>query len=292
MDDRLPGALARLLAAIPHVEALAYLFAAIPQVEALAHLLAAIPQVEAVALGGSQVTGQSDATSDIDLYVYSTEPVPAEPRAALAARRGRRVEIDNRFWEPGDEWDEEETGLHVDVVYRDLAATREDLARVLDRHEPSMGYTTCLWHNVLTSRVLFDRRGLFAGLQDVARRPYPDALARAIVARNRPLLRDSFGAFGGQMLKAASRGDSVALNYRTAAFLASYFDVVFAANHAPHPGEKRLVLLAGSLPRPPPDMAQDVEALLAARSGPGLAGPLDSLTDNLDELLRERGYLG
>lgn len=254
----------------------------------LAQALAAIPEVEAVALGGSRATGQADPASDLDLYVYSTAPVPLAPRAALAARRGRRVEIDNRFWEPGDEWDED--GTHVDVVYRDLAATREDLARVLDRHEASMGYTTSLWHNVLTARVLFDRRGQFARLQAFAQRPYPEGLARAIVAKNRPLIRDSFGAFGGQILKAAARGDRVALNHRTAAFLASYFDLVFAANHAPHPGEKRLLGLASALPRPPRGMAEDVEALLRAHRAPDLAGPIDSLADNLDALLRERGY--
>lgn len=256
---------------------------------ALADLLAAIPEVEAVALGGSRATGQADPASDVDLYVYSLEPVPTAPRAALAARRGSPVGIDNRFWEPGDEWDED--GIHVDIMYRDLAATREALARVLDRHEASMGYTTSLWHNVLSSQALFDRHGHLARLQAIARRPYPEGLAQAIVARNRPLIRDSFGAFGGQMLMAASRGDEVALNHRTAAFLGSYFDLVFAANHAPHPGEKRLLGQAGALPRPPRGMAEDVEALLRIQSEPELAAVVDSLADNLDDLLRERGLL-
>jgi hypothetical protein len=134
-----------------------------------------------------------------------------------------------------------------------------------------MGYTTAIWHNVLTSQVLFDRRGHFAGLQVIARRRYPQGLARAIVAKNRPLIRDSFGAFGGQMLKSAGRGDGVALNHRTAAFLGSYFDLVFAANHASHAGEKRLLALAGHLPWPPRGMAEDVEGLLQARRAPDLA---------------------
>jgi hypothetical protein len=40
-----------------------------------------------------------------------------------------------------------------------------ELARVLDRHEASLGYSTSLWHNVLTSKPLNDRSGWFAALQ-------------------------------------------------------------------------------------------------------------------------------
>ena len=254
---------------------------------ALAADFAAIPQVDAVSLGGSRSTGRADAQSDIDLYVYSAEPVPLEQRRELAVRRGGRFEVDNRFWEPGDEWDERATGIHVDVMYRDLAETRAQLERVLDRHEADLGYTTCLWHNVINARILFDRGGRLAALADFARRPYPDGLARAIIGKNHPLIRDSFGAFGGQILKATGRGDAVAVSHRTAAFLASYFDIIFAANRAPHPGEKRLLAYAAALPHVPAGMEEDVERLLSARSPAELARLVDALTDGLDRLLED-----
>ena len=84
----------------------------------LAAAFAELPQVIAVALGGSRATGVADQTSDIDLYVYTTAEVPVAFRAALAGRRSIRSEIDNRFWEPGDEWDDTRAGVHVDIMYR------------------------------------------------------------------------------------------------------------------------------------------------------------------------------
>ena len=74
-------------------------------IDDLAAELAALDQVDAVALGGSRAMGRGDKASDIDFYVYSRGPVPVESRRELATRRGTPVEVDNRYWEVGDEWD-------------------------------------------------------------------------------------------------------------------------------------------------------------------------------------------
>jgi hypothetical protein len=254
----------------------------------LTRAFASMPDVGAVALGGSISTGNTDQGSDIDLYIYSDVPVPNVARRLWIPSRASRFEIDNRFWETGDEWDERDTGTHIDVMYRDFAGIRQSLKHLLEYHQAAIGYTTCLWHNIQNCRILLDRTGTLAQLIFYASRPYPRPLAQAIIAKNHPLLRDSFGAFGGQMLKAAQRGDWVSLNHRTAAFLGSYFDIVFAANLAAHPGEKRLLPQAAALPRPPAHMAGDIDALLTNRDYERLKTIIDSLVDNLAAILEQQ----
>jgi predicted nucleotidyltransferase len=264
----------------------------------IAALFAELSSVEAVALAGSSTAGTSDRYSDIDLYIYSPEDVPVEARAAIIRSRAAvQAEVDNRFWETGDEWDElgpEGDLLHVDVMFRAPAWIEGELARVLDRHEASIGYTTALWHNVRTSRILFDRRGWLAELKQVAERSYPDLLAQAIIAKNYPLLRGSFVAYPGQIGRAAERHDTVSVNHRIAALLASYFDVLFALNRVPHPGEKRLLAAAARLPYVPTDMVTRVEALLTA-SAPHTSADAgrcaELLIDGIERLLGKQGEL-
>lgn len=48
-------------------------------------------------------------------------------------------------------------------------------------------------------------------------------------------------SFDEQIRNALLRNDIVSVNHRISAFLASYFDVLFAMNRITHPGEKKLV---------------------------------------------------
>lgn len=213
----------------------------------LAEAFAAFPAVRAVALAGSSGAGNADGLSDYDLYVYADTGVAVADRRALAERLGRApFEIDNHYWETGDEWCLADSGMTVDIMYRDPCWIEERLAAVLDRHEPSLGYTTCFWDNLLSSLPLFDRLGWFGELQHRARVPYPEGLARAIIRHNRPLLRTTISSYRVQLVKAAKRHDPVSLNHRLAAFLASWFDILFAVNRVPHPGEKRLLTQAAA----------------------------------------------
>ena len=255
---------------------------------------AALPQVAAVALAGSRAAGAGDARSDIDLYVYAEEPVPMTDRRAIADRFAARREVGNAFWEPGDEWIDDATGLHVDVMFRTPAWIEAQLDRVLARHEAATGYSTCFWHNVLHSTPLFDRTGWYGRLQAGVERPYPEALKRAIVAKNHPLLRNAFSAYRQQIARAALRGDSVSIQHRVSALLASYFDILFAVNELPHPGEKRMLpwAMAHCL-RTPPAMEHDVHALLhigAHPADPAILGAVDALIAGLDALLTDDGW--
>jgi hypothetical protein len=237
--------------------------------ELLSELVEAIsnwPEVVAIAEGGSRTKGNQDQASDLDLYIYVNAEVPLERRYILIDPRSDDAELDNRIWETGDEWTDRRTGMVVDMMYRSPDWIEGELARVLDSREASLGYSTCLWENVRSSRVLFDRTGWYRKLKLNAARPYPEELGRSIVEKNYRLLCETHSAFQKQILKAASRNDSVSVNHRTTAFLACYFDVLFALNRVPHPGEKRLLDLSGSLELVPTALRDDIHALMSAGS--------------------------
>ncbi len=266
-----------------------------PLIRDVAARFAARPGVTAVALGGSHAAHAADDRSDHDLYVFAPEPPPLAARAAVAAPHDPRPEIGNPFFGPGDEWSDRSTGLRLDVMFWAPAWIEDQLARVLDRHLPSVGYSTCFWFTVRNAHPLVDRAGWFAALQAKAARPYPDPLRRAIVANNHPLLRTVRSSFLRQIEFALARDDPVAVQHRLTALLASYFDVLFALNRQPHPGEKRLLAHARRLcPLLPAAMEDHVVALIHAAAQPdatSLVMRAHALIDGLDTLLAREHIL-
>ncbi|MBD2313408.1 DUF4037 domain-containing protein [Desertifilum sp. FACHB-1129] len=263
-------------------------------VEGICAEFAALPQVLAIALAGSQTTTQSDFRSDLDIYIYQTAEIPVEVRSVLATRFAQHCEINNQFWETGDEWLALEANCGVDLMYRRPEWIEAQLERVLVHHQASVGYSTCFWANVLNSQVLYDRTGWFEQLQQKARQPYPAALQRAIIALNYPILRQTISSYRHQLELAIARQDWVSVNHRVAAFLASYFDILFAANGVPHPGEKRLVAwIEQSCDRYPENLGDRVRAVLEAIS-PSATGSLltamDTLADGLDCVLQDTEF--
>lgn len=250
-------------------------------VSILAKEIAEIESVRAVALAGSSGTQMSDDQSDYDLYVYTECEIPLAFRRELL---GPAAEIDNRFWEPGDEALDAATGARVDIMYRSPQWIEDQLDRVLKRHEASVGYSTCFWFNVLHSNALVDRDGWYAGLQETARRSYPDELRRAIVAKNWPVLRRNQSSYRHQIEIALCRNDVFSVQHRVTALLASFFDLWFALERKPHPGEKRLL---GQLPQ---DWATRVRKVLDSNRTM-LLEQIDELLEPLDERLRIVGLI-
>ncbi len=249
----------------------------------IAERFAAIPEVEAVALAGSRQSHFADENSDIDLYVYASAIVPLQQRAEVAGA-AERAELGNSFWEPGDEWVDLETGISVDVMYRTTPWIEDQLDRVLRRHEASVGYSTCFWYNVRNSLPLFDRIGWFQMIQEKANMTYPQRLKHAVLAKNYPILRKNMSSYRHQIELSLERNDAFSVNHRITALLASYFDILFAVNEQPHPGEKRLVRFAEALcPRRPRNMAEQVKAVVEERT----LSAVDALLDGLDGILEE-----
>ncbi len=259
----------------------------------LADAFGKFPQVEAVAWAGSLTTGSViDRASDIDLCVYINRPISLKDRLDLVEEMGGATWADMgmEYWGPGDEWFDASSGIEVDVVYWEPAWMEGMLDRVLDQHRASLGYTTCFWHTLLNSQVLFDRSGWLTRLKQKYDRPYPEELRQAIITFNRVVLREVIPSYRNQVEKAVKRGDLVSINHRVSALIASYFDILFAYNRVPHPGEKRLIAQAVRLcPRLPRDMAAQVEAVLrcVGDAHPRLVAEIDRLVDDLEAFLDE-----
>ena len=211
-------------------------------VEKLFERLSAIAEVEAIALGGSRAGETYDEKSDYDVYLYCTSPVPESVRKTILAEFCCRMEIGNHFWEYEDNCTLK-NGIDIDILYRNLDDFIAGVASVVEEYNASNGYTTCMWHNLLNCKIIIDKRGRLKEAKkrfDVA---YPEQLKKNILDRNMKLLHTAMPAYDMQIAKALKRGDTVSINHRTAAFMESYFDIIFAMNELTHPGEKRLVSL-------------------------------------------------
>ena len=208
-------------------------------VHELFEALGALSQVEAIALGGSRATGRNDEKSDYDVYVYTTTPIDAHVRRRVLDKYCKYMEIGNSFWELEDDVTLKD-GIDMDIIYRNMADFENTVASVVTDCVPWNGYTTCMWHNLLTCKIVLDKRGRLNALQEKYRIPYPKKLKENIVSNNLKLLSGMLPSFDTQIKKAENRGDLVSVNHRVTEFLASYFDIIFALNEMTHPGEKRM----------------------------------------------------
>lgn len=209
-------------------------------IEELLKELAELPEVEAIALGGSRAGETYDEKSDYDVYLYCTGDIKEEVREQILCRYCGRMEIGNHFWEYEDNCTLH-NGIDIDILYRNLEAFCNDVASVVEKHQARNGYTTCMWHNLKNCKVIYDRNGNLAAAKKRFAVPYPAELKENIIDRNMRLLHTAMPAYDGQIAKAVKRGDVVSINHRTAAFMESYFDILFALNELSHPGEKRMI---------------------------------------------------
>lgn len=197
-------------------------------------------QVEAIALGGSRAAKVCDEKSDYDVYVYLNETLSEQKRKEILKQYCFVMEIGNHYWELEDNCTLK-NGVDIDIIYRDLKEFEAGISATVDQGNAGTGYTTCMWHNLITSKILFDRNGSLTELQKRYQVPYPKELKNNIIRKNMSLLSGVLPSYDLQIKKAMKRGDKVSINHRVTEFLASYFDVLFALNEKTHPGEKRLI---------------------------------------------------
>ncbi len=249
--------------------------------------LANISAVEAVVLTRSH--DDAERTTDIALVVYAREAnVPLEKRRAIIENRAEKMDLNLQFGEPRDQWLEAGTGFGVDVCYRDVNWVIDETVRVMVQHKASLGYSTHLIYSVLHSESFYDRGNWYKELQKTAQQPYPNTLVRSIIDANHAALVDSVGAYNKQLARIVAQQDVVGQVQCVSALLASYFDVLFAANRQYHPGEAYLLQRAAALDSLPANMADDVQAVIGA-SANDPTGPVNALLSNMDAWLKETG---
>jgi predicted nucleotidyltransferase len=201
--------------------------------------LGSLSQVEAIALGGSRATGRNDEKSDYDVYVYITNSIDENVRRNILDQYCGYMEIGNSFWELEDDVTLKD-GIDMDIIYRNMDDFEKMVSSVVIDCVSSNGYTTCMWHNLITSKIVLDKNGKLNELQKKYQIKYPEKLKKNIVSNNLKLLSGMLPSFDMQIKKAENRGDLVSVNHRVTEFLASYFDIIFALNEMTHPGEKRM----------------------------------------------------
>lgn len=254
--------------------------------------LSAYPALQALALAGSRTGLGSDELSDYDLYVYSKEPLPMAFRQELADAFASKAELANDYFGPGDEMQLKD-GTFVDLMYRNLDWVEDEIKRVWVGHQPRVGYSTAFVHNIKTSTVLFDQNGRFTALKQLLDSDYPQALQKAIISHNYPLLRGKLTAsFYEQIEHAMTRGDQISLIHRTVALLESYFDILFALNKQTHPGEKRQeAWVHTTCTLIPPLFDEDIKELTQSIGHADQLQVITRLLDHLDALLKQEGWV-
>lgn len=204
-----------------------------------------LPQVQAIAIGGSARGKYSDASSDIDVYVFVDTDIPVEVRENIVKKYSSRYEVGGEYFGSGDEFMIDSINRQLDVMFWNTQWFKDVIDNVWIKNYPSNGYTTCFVYTLKNLSIIYDKDNFLQNLKDKINSPYPQNLKRNIIKRNLMLLKDKpFASYYEQIEKAVKRNDINSINHRTAAFLASYFDILFAANEILHPGEKRLIRFA------------------------------------------------
>lgn len=203
---------------------------------------AKLDEVEAVALGGSSAAKTSDKSSDIDIYIFVRNDISLEVRERLVKDISSKYEVGGEYFGPGDEYFVDDLGCQLDIMYWNVNWFEDVVNNVWFKHYPSNGYTTCFLYTLNNFNIFYDKTGWLKSLQEKINTPYPKELKQNIIERNVKLMKEKpFASYYEQIQKAVQRKDIVSVNHRIAAFLASYFDVIFALNEMLHPGEKRLI---------------------------------------------------
>lgn len=237
-----------------------------------------IPEVKAIAIGGSNTAKTSDNISDIDIYVFSANGVPIEQREKIITKVSSKYDIGEEYFGSCDEFLYDKENIVLDVMYWDISWFENIVENVWEKHYASNGYTTCFLYTLNNFNIIYDPDNWLKTLQDKLKTDYPQELQKNIIIRNLNLMKDKpFASYYEQIEKAINRNDINSINHRISAFLASYFDVIFAMNKLLHPGEKRLIQYAKTNCKILPEKFEENIEKLLTQPNPETIAVLDEI---------------
>lgn len=255
-----------------------------PKLRPLLDGFKSIPEVEAIVLGGSRGKQQGDSLSDYDIYVYSVKPIDVELRKEIIGPHVSLMEYNHQFFETEDDGILH-NGVGIEFIYRNLNDFKSMMVRLFDGHV-NRGYSTCFLDNLLTTKIIYDKQGSYKTLQEAYRFKDRTALYQQVIRQNIPLLYGTQPNYFDQIVKAVKRQDTVAVNHRLTEYFSLFFDTLFAINQVNHPGEKRMLEKALSLPKQPKDLKKTVDNVFENITTGEFINDLEQLTLELIKLTK------
>ena len=239
-------------------------------------------EVRAIAIGGSTSAQTDDKSSDIDLYFFVDKDIPISSREEFIKKYSSNYDVGCEYFGSGDEYFVDKMNQQLDCMYWNTTWFENVIDNVWIKHYPSNGYTTAFLYTLNVCKIIYDKNNWLSNLKQKINTSYPQELKQNIIERNMRLMKDKpFASYYEQIEKAIKRNDVVSINHRISAFLASYFDVIFAVNELLHPGEKRLIQYAkNNCKILPNNFEENINSLLAQPNN----ATLKILDDIVDEL--------
>ena len=148
-------------------------------VELLFKELSELKEVEAIALGGSRAGENYDEKSDYDVYVYVNSPISEKDRKNILNKFCKYMEIGNHFWEYEDNCILNNQ-IEIDILYRNMEDFMQDIENIAVKCQARNSYTTCMWHNLRTCKILYDENGNLTKYKEKYSFDYPEQLKKNI----------------------------------------------------------------------------------------------------------------
>ncbi|WP_297630880.1 DUF4037 domain-containing protein [uncultured Clostridium sp.] len=246
-----------------------------------------LDEVELIMLGGSRAVSKNDQLSDYDVYVYSNRKIDIEKRKIILEESLKYYEIENKFWEEEDDGILKD-GKEIEIIYRNINFIDSQFNYTFKEYKASIGYSTCMIHNVLTSKVIYDKNNIIEEYRKKYNY-YPNELKKNIILQNIKLIDDKMPSLSYQIKKAIKRNDIISINHRIAEYLAIYFDILFAINERFHPGEKRLLEYLDELDIEPINAKENIKRLLESgnENSKEKIEKIDELSIELNKLVKD-----